>query len=153
MELLQKVKFIWGIFLSLSIVSTVLACALWDFQRQPLFWSILYMGGLILALILNSTIAFYLLIGASKQNSRMFYPYIVCSTIHSIISLSATVFFFGSSIYSLLEHKGPDDLLMLAIFAIFTVFWYWSREIVRQYRDHVRKLAGEHVKFDNDRDI
>ncbi|VDM60513.1 unnamed protein product [Angiostrongylus costaricensis] len=43
-RLLFNVKLICGIFLSLTIVSTVLACALWDFQRQPLLSNMLYMG-------------------------------------------------------------------------------------------------------------
>lgn len=34
MDLAARVKLICGIFLSISIVSTVLACALWDFHEQ-----------------------------------------------------------------------------------------------------------------------
>uniref|UniRef100_A0A158P8Q8 C2H2-type domain-containing protein n=1 Tax=Angiostrongylus cantonensis TaxID=6313 RepID=A0A158P8Q8_ANGCA len=151
MELLPKVKLICGIFLSLTIVSTVLACALWDFQRQPLHSNLLYVGGLLLAFILNSIIAGLLLLGIAQQNFRMFFPYIVCSTIHGVISLLGIGFYVGPSIYTLIAQKqSRDDLYVLAIFSVLFLFWYWSFHTVRRYRDHVRKTAGEHHKLNDD---
>ncbi|KAJ1348207.1 hypothetical protein KIN20_003458 [Parelaphostrongylus tenuis] len=151
MELLPKVKLICGIFLSLTIVATVLACALWDFQRQTLVSNVIYMGGLLLAFILNSTIACCLLLGIAQQNFRMFFPYIVCSTFHSIISLCGIGFYIGTSVYTLTTQKqSHHDIYVLMIFSILFPFWYWSLHTVRRYRDHVRKTAGEHYKFTDD---
>ncbi|KHJ79489.1 hypothetical protein OESDEN_20863 [Oesophagostomum dentatum] len=85
MDLAARVKLICGIFLSISIVSTVLACALWDFQHQPPVNNVLYISGLLLAFMLNSGIAYCLLAGTVQQKSSLFFPYIVCASIHAVV--------------------------------------------------------------------
>ncbi|KAL6743245.1 hypothetical protein Aduo_016367 [Ancylostoma duodenale] len=84
-DLAARVKLICGIFLSISIVSTVLACALWDFQEQTPANNALYISGLLLAFLLNSGIAYSLLAGTLQQRSSMFFPYIVCASIYTVI--------------------------------------------------------------------
>ncbi|KAK6057091.1 hypothetical protein COOONC_05395 [Cooperia oncophora] len=127
MDLAPKVKLIAGIFVSMSIISTVLACALWNFPAQSTTNNTLYFCefrkllvelyavflfsksllkcvicrgageparfvprllpacGLLIGFVLNSGIAYCLLIGTVQRNSRMFFPYIVCASIHCAI--------------------------------------------------------------------
>ncbi|WKY10147.1 hypothetical protein Q1695_002472 [Nippostrongylus brasiliensis] len=149
MDSAPKVKLICGIFLSLSIVSTVLACALWDFPAQTPANNILYFNGLLLAFMLNSGIAYCLMIGTVHQNSRMFFPYIVCASIYSAVSVFGIAFFFGSLLYALSSSRMAGEVYGLAVFTLLFGFWYWSLQIVRSHRDYVRKTSGEHVKFNN----
>ncbi|VDO10264.1 unnamed protein product [Haemonchus placei] len=44
MDSSSKVKLIAGIFVSMSIISTVLACALWDFPANSTISNSLYFG-------------------------------------------------------------------------------------------------------------
>ncbi|XGW03501.1 hypothetical protein V3C99_015020 [Haemonchus contortus] len=149
MDSSSKVKLIAGIFVSISIISTVLACALWDFPANSTINNSLYFGGLIIGFLLNSGIAYCLFIGTAQQNSRMFFPYIVCVTIHTVISIFGIAFFFGSVIYAVLARKMVDDVYGLVVFTLLFGFWYWSLHIAQKQRDYVRKISGEHVKFND----
>ncbi|KAK6758680.1 hypothetical protein RB195_016105 [Necator americanus] len=149
MDSATTVKLICGIFLSISIVSSVLACALWDFQEQTSTNNALYISGLLLAFVLNSGIAYCLLAGIVQQKSSMFFPYIVCASIHSVVSMFVSAFFLGSIIYSMREEKRSDHFYISALFLILFVFWRWSLKTVKSYRDYVRKISGDHVIFTN----
>ncbi|KAK5967805.1 hypothetical protein GCK32_011890 [Trichostrongylus colubriformis] len=149
MDSAPKVKLIAGIFMCMSIISTVLACALWDSSRQSTANNSLYYGGLLIGFLLNSGIAYCLLIGTVQQSSRLFFPYIVCASIHSTISVFGIAFFFGSSIYAVTARKMTEDFYGLVIFVTLFAFWYWSLHIVQSHRDYVREISGEHVKFDD----
>ncbi|CAJ0589393.1 unnamed protein product [Cylicocyclus nassatus] len=149
MDLASRVKLICGIFLSISIVSTVLACASWDFQQQTPVHNALYISGLLLAFMLNSGIVYCLLVGTVQHRSSLFFPYIVCSTIYTGVSLFGAGFFLGSTIYSIPDKTRIDHIYLLVIFLVLLSFWYWSLRTVRAYRDYVRKISGEHVIFTN----
>ncbi|RCN44028.1 hypothetical protein ANCCAN_09973 [Ancylostoma caninum] len=148
-DLAARVKLICGIFLSISIVSTVLACALWDFQEQTPTNNVLYISGLLLAFLLNSGIAYSLLAGTLQQRSSMFFPYIVCASIYIVVSTCGVGFFLGSTIYSLATRTKADHAYAAGIFLLLLVFWYWSLRTVKAYRNYISKISGEHVIFNN----
>lgn len=58
-------------------------------------------------------------------------------------------FFFGSSLYALTSRKLAEDVYFLAASIMLFGFWYWSLKTVQRHRDYVRKVSGEHVKFND----
>ncbi|KIH64580.1 hypothetical protein ANCDUO_05107 [Ancylostoma duodenale] len=90
----------------------------------------------------------------------MFFPYIVCASIYTVISGGDEIeprfstcgvgFFLGSTIYSLATRtRARDHAYATGIFLLLLVFWYWSLRTVKTYRNYISKISGEHVIFNN----
>ncbi|CAJ0948360.1 unnamed protein product, partial [Mesorhabditis belari] len=133
-----------GIFFSLNIVASVLALAIWDFQKHDTNHNVLYLGGVICSFLLNTAIAISLQMAIRQHRPNFFLPFIICAAIHLTISLGV-VFLFT---ISLLDHmfKGSDlqDFYGVLVFTGMFFFWILSIHVVQKDRERIQKICGVH---------
>ncbi|CAI4221616.1 unnamed protein product [Auanema sp. JU1783] len=148
-ELKSSVRLVAGIFLSISLISSVLACAVWEFPSHELSKNVVYLVGVGGGLLLNIVIFICLFRGMANQNPSYFLPYIVCSFLNLTICLTLSVVFCLSSIRSFYSGIAPMDAVAFFVVLLCSIFWYWSLKIVKIYREYLTKISGKHTLFNN----
>ncbi|GMR60024.1 hypothetical protein PMAYCL1PPCAC_30219, partial [Pristionchus mayeri] len=149
-EISGKVHAVAGIFLSVCVSAAVLACALWNFQKQETNDSLIYGAAVFSGLLLNIGILFSLLYGSTRNVPGLMTPYVVCGSMHLAISAFLTGYFAVCTIHGIILGNDLVEVYGFLVFALLTYFWSWSVDVVRKERERVTRLAGKHVPFIND---
>ncbi|KAF8384741.1 hypothetical protein PRIPAC_73883 [Pristionchus pacificus] len=149
-EIGAKVHVVAGVFFSISISASVLACALWNFQTHDPNDSLIYGAAVFSGLLLNIGILSCLIYGATRHIPGLMTPYVVCGSLHLAISAFLVGYFAVCTIYGIMLGNDLVEVYGFLIFSLLTYFWSWSVDVVRTERDKVSKLAGKHVPFIND---
>ncbi|GMT12450.1 hypothetical protein PFISCL1PPCAC_3747 [Pristionchus fissidentatus] len=149
-ELAARVHVVAGVFFSVSISASVLACALWNFQKHEANESLIYAAAVFSGLILNIGILGCLIYGATRNVPGLMTPYVVCGSMHLVVSVILTGYFAVCTIHGIVMGNDLVEIYGFLVFALLTYFWSWSVEVIREERDRVAKLAGKHMPFIND---
>ncbi|CAD6195030.1 unnamed protein product [Caenorhabditis auriculariae] len=141
----MAVRIIGGSFLSLSIVSSVIACALWNTENHSLTNNITYYCGLSLAQLLNVAIVYLMIRGISLQKPHYFQPFIICALFHLVICLLLSAIFFLYVVTRATFYSPSSDVVFFLVFAMLSMFWSMAISVVREYRDFVREISFAHA--------
>ncbi|CAB3399062.1 unnamed protein product [Caenorhabditis bovis] len=131
------VRIIGGSFLCLSIVSSVIACALWDPDQRTPAQNYSYYCGLVATVLLNISIVYLMNRGITLQKAHYLQPFIVCALLHLIVCILLSAIFFLYVVTRATFYSPWSDLGFFAIFVILTGFWIIAISLAREYRDYI----------------
>ncbi|EFP11020.1 hypothetical protein CRE_31064 [Caenorhabditis remanei] len=161
------VRIIGGSFLCLSIISSVIACALWNTENHTLGNNIFYYGklfsrlqetfqyskisvGLFATQMLNILIVYLMNRGITLQKAHYLQPFIICALLHLIICILLSAIFFLYVVTRATFYSVWSDLGFFFVFVILTGFWIIAISLAREYRDYVRVISFSHSELYNE---
>ncbi|KAF1751244.1 hypothetical protein GCK72_017798 [Caenorhabditis remanei] len=131
------VRIIGGSFLCLSIISSVIACALWNTENHTLGNNIFYYVGLFATQMLNILIVYLMNRGITLQKAHYLQPFIICALLHLIICILLSAIFFLYVVTRATFYSVWSDLGFFFVFVILTGFWIIAISLAREYRDYI----------------
>ncbi|GMS82043.1 hypothetical protein PENTCL1PPCAC_4218 [Pristionchus entomophagus] len=149
-EISARLHVVAGVFFSISVSASVLACALWNFQKHDPNDSLIYGAAVVSGLFLNIGILGCVLYGATRNIPGLMTPYIVCGSLHLVVSALLVGYFAVCTIHGIALGNDLVEVYGFVVFALLTYFWSWSVDVVRSERERVSRLAGKHMPFIND---
>ncbi|PIC27452.1 hypothetical protein B9Z55_019703 [Caenorhabditis nigoni] len=147
------VRIIGGSFLCLSIISSVIACALWNTENHTLGNNIFYYVGLFATQMLNILIVYLMNRGITLQKAHYLQPFIICALLHLIICILLSAIFFLYVVTRATFYSVWSDLGFFFVFVILTGFWIIAISLAREYRDYVRVISFSHSELYNEEEV